>query len=1233
MKMTATTIRLRLAIVFALCVAAAIWSDGQASAADSVATWKTRFDTVLANNDQAGSNYCNTKTADADELASGGIYCLDALHRMYELTGDTAYLDKLEQYAYNMRSTLSYNSEVYLSWRSAATQNESLRQIASIIYQWANFIVTVRSDPDLADDYAGSAMALEETINTNLLPRWDKLWSEQYGVYLSTASPAISLNHNDYMYMARALYRMAEASPSRTEYIARADRMAAKFKSYLANSGTGYTWNRRDQITASDSSSVSTQTWDYAFIELGAAMESYRRGGTFGQTEMTRFANGVYANMWDGSTGDPKLSRYVDGTSPDDGEFTLDYGDMTLWNSNIWALFEKDLSLRYSAGGGARTLNDIAIVLQHHAGQATPAAFDLNFPASSATGQNTTIGFRWEPADNAASYTLQVSTDALFSSFVVDRSHISRTGALVTGLANNTTYYWRVIAKSAGGTTNSSTFSFATGAAPTYTLTFSHRDDRQNIYTGYHWKQVLIDDVVVWEADTSVDAANAWIDASVDITAYLAGKDKATIKLRLLDKISTGGNYSVNVWWDNVSITNADVWNGGMEEVSVPWYYTEVGAYFDRAIDTSVKKTGFSSYRLFLPENITTAPGDYAAVQLTWGLKKPELAQGSVATWKSRFDEVLAELDTPASNYAYSDTADSALLAWGGAYGLDALWRMYNLTKDSAYIAKLSAYIDNNYDHLGDTDSDGYLGWGTQVYDPTYTEYYGHIGAIVYQWANFILAVRSDSVLAASTNPQGITYAQQADELEAVIHDDLLPKWDIYWSTQYKLYYSENSLYPNYSSPYNLYSLMAKAMYKMFEVDPSKMHYLMWADDLMKLFKDHVSVKGAGYKWNYWDHIVPADDSSVYLEDWSHTIPNFGGAIQAYSRGHSGYNSSEMGKFANTIYGNMWNGSYREPLIALRVDGSLPHVGEFTLDFGDMSLWEPDLWNVFEKYQTAHWSPYYTGVRKLNDIAILLQHHPGQAAPQSFALASPANSATNGNVVQSFQWEAAENASRYTLQVSTSSLFGSYTVNRDNILTPGAIVSGLAYNTTYYWRVIAHNASGTSTSSTRSFTTKTSAPTYTLTFSHRDDRQNIYTGYHWKQILIDDVVVWEADTSVDAVNTWIDSSVDVTAYLAGKDKATIKLRLFDKISTGGNYSVNVWWDDVSITSTDMQNGGMEPGSVPWHYTEVGSYFDKAIDTSVKKNGSSSYRLFLPENITTAAGDYAAIQMEWALRKP
>ncbi len=57
----------------------------------------------------------------------------------------------------------------------------------------------------------------------------------------------------------------------------------------------------------------------------------------------------------------------------------------------------------------------------------------------------------WNTSANAATYAVQVSTDAAFGSTVTAQIGLTGTTASISGLGNSATYYWRVGAKDAGG--------------------------------------------------------------------------------------------------------------------------------------------------------------------------------------------------------------------------------------------------------------------------------------------------------------------------------------------------------------------------------------------------------------------------------------------------------------------------------------------------------------------------------------------------------------------------------------------------------------------------------------------------------------------------------------------------------------------------------------------------------------------------------------------------------------
>ncbi|MGA9365006.1 MAG: T9SS type A sorting domain-containing protein, partial [Bacteroidota bacterium] len=92
-----------------------------------------------------------------------------------------------------------------------------------------------------------------------------------------------------------------------------------------------------------------------------------------------------------------------------------------------------------------------------------PSAPTLLSPSNAATGVSIPPTLNWNASTGATSYQLQVSTSSSFTTTVVNQSGITATSYAVSGLNNNTVYYWRVNATNAGGTSAySSNWSFTT---------------------------------------------------------------------------------------------------------------------------------------------------------------------------------------------------------------------------------------------------------------------------------------------------------------------------------------------------------------------------------------------------------------------------------------------------------------------------------------------------------------------------------------------------------------------------------------------------------------------------------------------------------------------------------------------------------------------------------------------------------------------------------------------------
>ncbi len=116
---------------------------------------------------------------------------------------------------------------------------------------------------------------------------------------------------------------------------------------------------------------------------------------------------------------------------------------------------------------------------------ATPA---LVSPPTDSMNVSATPTLAWDTTTNASSFRLQVSVDSLFSSFAYNDSTITGLSKQVTGLANQTKYFWRVRAKNASGVSpNSSVRSFTTvqppPAAPTPLLPADNAKDLDTAIT------------------------------------------------------------------------------------------------------------------------------------------------------------------------------------------------------------------------------------------------------------------------------------------------------------------------------------------------------------------------------------------------------------------------------------------------------------------------------------------------------------------------------------------------------------------------------------------------------------------------------------------------------------------------------------------------------------------------------------------------------------------------------
>lgn len=99
----------------------------------------------------------------------------------------------------------------------------------------------------------------------------------------------------------------------------------------------------------------------------------------------------------------------------------------------------------------------------------------LSSPLNNAVDIPTPVTFSWNAAAYSTSYSLQVSTDNGFSSFIYNQTGLTATVQLVSGLSINTKYYWRVNSMNSYETTGwSDVWNFRTSFACSGLATVSY---------------------------------------------------------------------------------------------------------------------------------------------------------------------------------------------------------------------------------------------------------------------------------------------------------------------------------------------------------------------------------------------------------------------------------------------------------------------------------------------------------------------------------------------------------------------------------------------------------------------------------------------------------------------------------------------------------------------------------------------------------------------------------------
>jgi hypothetical protein len=228
--------------------------------------------------------------------------------------------------------------------------------------------------------------------------------------------------------------------------------------------------------------------------------------------------------------------------------------NMTVWNTMLSGgrrNYINETSCVPSYGGqDASTLNfgvDISLV--------APSPPTLVSPPNNSTGLPLTDTLVWNASPGAASYRVQLATDSLFASLVVNDSTVTTTSRIVSGLINNTKYYWRVNAKNAAGTSNySAIWNFMTIIAAPATPTLIAPANHSVVYSPnvlLDWSSVVT--ATSYRVQLSIDSTFASVNFDTTTAVDSARTPALSNGVKYFWHVraqNLGGNSSYSAFWD-----------------------------------------------------------------------------------------------------------------------------------------------------------------------------------------------------------------------------------------------------------------------------------------------------------------------------------------------------------------------------------------------------------------------------------------------------------------------------------------------------------------------------------------------------------------------------------------------------------------------------------------------------------------------------------------------------------
>ncbi|MCX6134195.1 MAG: fibronectin type III domain-containing protein [Ignavibacteriales bacterium] len=665
---------------------------------------------------------------------------------------------------------------------------------------------------------------------------------------------------------------------------------------------------------------------------------------------------------------------------------------------------------------------------------AAPTAPTLTLPANNATSVSVTPSLTWNQVSGATSFTLQVSTTSAFTSFTFNQSGLTTTSGTASGLTNNTTYYWRVSATNAGGTSQYSsawTFTTIVAAPPAPSLT-SPADNATGVSTS---------PTITWGTSSGATSYRLQLSTSSQFSSTVLDDSSLTGTSRLGGPLANGTKY----YW-RVRAKNA----GGTSSYSSNFSFT----------------------------TIIAVPGGVSGLAATPTTNGAALTWGSVsgAAWY-----IVEVYNASFTSRLSRDSVVSAALTVGGlSPGTDYAWRVQGANSagsggwtNAAFRTPTAIPVAPGNLASTPSTSGASMSWALVTGSTSYI-------VEVYTDFTFTTRVFKDSLASPPSIVRTLSSATKYYWRVQAINSGGASGWTISSFTTSSSLPNPPSA-PTLASPANGTSDVAISTTLTWNAASGGTSYrlqLSTSPTFSTTVVDDSTLGGtsrsigplANNTQYYWRvSAANAGGTSPYSTVWSFTT--IVAAPPAPTLSLPANNSGDQP--VNLTLG--WNAAQGATNYRVQVSTST--------NFASLVMDDPTVTGTSRSVgPLANNTQYYWRVSAANaggtsQYSTVWSFTTIVAAPPAPTLSLPLNNSVDQPLSLTLGWNAAQGATKYRVQLSTSTNFSSFVVD-DPAVTGTSLQAGpLSNNTQYFWRVMASNVGGSSSYSTVfSFTTIVAPP-------------------------------------------------------------------------------------------------------------------------------------------------------------